>query len=632
MRESKSASRTAAANHASRPFFSQVSSGSRAATPFFQAKLEIGRPGDRFEREADSVADQIASGGDAPAVQPMCDACSQEDEESEQGQSQEDLVQTQGEGAQEEKELLQTKSDSTPAPVPDLQRRLDSAQGGGRPLPAQVSTEMGAAFGRNFGGVRVHTDPRAASISRDLGAQAFTHGGDIYFNQNRFAPYSPQGKHLLAHELAHVVQQGAASADGSRREEAPSLQRAPEAPAAATADPLTAPLKDEEWEDVREWSFRGEIGLSRFGADPQQNALMLAESIFCSRLRDVDSSSEDPLLCVVPDVTQADPRVQGLAQEVASRGPIQAEPLTAPLTDEEWRRVDLWLGRGEIVTPSGAGGVPLTGDPDRNALLIAESVFCSRYLQTMSFMNPGEDPILCLIDGVAQGDPRVQWLAVRRVNERGPIINWSAVGREERIRHVMRLLVEVYGFPENGAAGLVGNLISESGVLPTKIERAGRRIPEAGPLTQRDFAGRETHFTPEDVMNRSRARRVGPKKPGIGLAQWTSGPRRRGLFEHSFRGRQLGASILFDMDAQVDYLVTELQTRYAGVGATLMRSEVSLSDASDAVLRRFETPKSVLDGAGKLRPIGDPAIQGVLRRRRDNAQRALRIYNQEDEQ
>ncbi|MFI7065682.1 phage tail tip lysozyme [Kribbella sp. NPDC050124] len=188
---------------------------------------------------------------------------------------------------------------------------------------------------------------------------------------------------------------------------------------------------------------------------------------------------------------------------------------------------------------------------------------------------------------------------------------------EGRIARVMELLVRRYGYPVNGAAGLVGNLIAESGVQPNRIEGSN----SATPMRARDFSGRIRDFTPDQVRTRSYSRRTGPRHPGIGLAQWTSRDRREGLFRHVYRGRQLGSAILTDLDAQVDYLVTELRGSYRGVNAVLRSPGVTLDQASDAVLLRFERPAAVLN-----RPVSDPGVQQVLIRRRKAGQQALRTY------
>ena len=199
----------------------------------------------------------------------------------------------------------------------------------------------------------------------------------------------------------------------------------------------------------------------------------------------------------------------------------------------------------------------------------------------------------------------------------GPAPGPAMPGESARILRVMELLVTRYRYPANGAAGLVGNLIAESGVLPNRIEGSRSATPMRAP----DFTGRVRDWTPDEVRDRSYSRRTGPRLPGIGLAQWTSPDRRRGLFRHVFRGRHLGSAILSDLEAQVDYLVTELGGPYRQVDAALRAPGVTLDQASDVVLLRFERPASVVN-----RPRTDPGVQSVLRRRRGYGARALEIY------
>ena len=66
---------------------------------------------------------------------------------------------------------------------------------------------MEQRLGADFDGVRLHTDARADRLSRSLQAQAFTTGNDIFFRRGGYAPGSATGRHVLAHELAHVAQQ-----------------------------------------------------------------------------------------------------------------------------------------------------------------------------------------------------------------------------------------------------------------------------------------------------------------------------------------------------------------------------------------------------------------------------------------
>ncbi|WP_341890334.1 DUF4157 domain-containing protein [Variovorax sp. YR752] len=79
--------------------------------------------------------------------------------------------------------------------------------GSGAPLPDEVRAEMEARFGTSFADVRVHTNAAALDMARSAHANALACADDIVFDSNRFATASGDGKRLLAHELAHVVQQ-----------------------------------------------------------------------------------------------------------------------------------------------------------------------------------------------------------------------------------------------------------------------------------------------------------------------------------------------------------------------------------------------------------------------------------------
>jgi hypothetical protein len=80
-------------------------------------------------------------------------------------------------------------------------------RGAGAPLPGRDRGFFEQRFGRDFGSVRVHSDAAAAATAREIGAQAFTTGNDIFFGAGHYAPGTQEGRSLLAHELAHVVQQ-----------------------------------------------------------------------------------------------------------------------------------------------------------------------------------------------------------------------------------------------------------------------------------------------------------------------------------------------------------------------------------------------------------------------------------------
>jgi hypothetical protein len=86
---------------------------------------------------------------------------------------------------------------------------------GGRPLDGSTRRPMEAAFGHDFTGVRVHTDARAASSAAEIGARAYTVGDHVVFGPGQHRPETSDGRRLLAHELAHVVQQSNTSGGGA---------------------------------------------------------------------------------------------------------------------------------------------------------------------------------------------------------------------------------------------------------------------------------------------------------------------------------------------------------------------------------------------------------------------------------
>lgn len=86
----------------------------------------------------------------------------------------------------------------------------DARKGGGSPLPGGVRQSMESAMGADFSGVRVHTGSDASALSGHMGAQAFTVGRDVFFGSGMPNVQTAEGQHLLAHELTHTIQQGAA--------------------------------------------------------------------------------------------------------------------------------------------------------------------------------------------------------------------------------------------------------------------------------------------------------------------------------------------------------------------------------------------------------------------------------------
>ena len=93
----------------------------------------------------------------------------------------------------------------------EVETRIQQSRGHGSPLPAPVRRSMEESFGADFGRIRLHTGPSSDELNRSMQSRAFTVGGDVYFARNQYQPDSGAGRELLAHELAHTIQQSAAS-------------------------------------------------------------------------------------------------------------------------------------------------------------------------------------------------------------------------------------------------------------------------------------------------------------------------------------------------------------------------------------------------------------------------------------
>ena len=109
---------------------------------------------------------------------------------------------------------LARKADGEAEAAPEVEASIQQARGSGQALDSRVRAQMESAFGADFGGVRVHTDAGADTLSRALSARAFTTGQDIFFRQGEYNPGTSSGRELLAHELTHVVQQAGSTVQG----------------------------------------------------------------------------------------------------------------------------------------------------------------------------------------------------------------------------------------------------------------------------------------------------------------------------------------------------------------------------------------------------------------------------------
>jgi len=164
---------------------------------------EVAGPDHPAEREADAVAARVmlmATPDTAAPVQRMEKPTPMRQPEEEK----EEVLQRQP----EEEEILQARTEPGGPVAPNGNPM--AGLGSGQPLTASARAFFEPRFGRNFAHVRVHDGTTAQDRARSVNARAFAYGSNIVFNQNRYSPGTQAGRHLLAHELTHVVQQGKA--------------------------------------------------------------------------------------------------------------------------------------------------------------------------------------------------------------------------------------------------------------------------------------------------------------------------------------------------------------------------------------------------------------------------------------
>ena len=216
-----------------------------------QAKLRIGKPDDKYEREADMIADKVMrmpemtdcleckdNAEESLQTKPITTQITplvrrqaeEEEEEAIQGKFEPSLLQKQDEEEEEEpiqaklepsslqrqiepeeeeEGSIQTKSNSSSIAEisSSVESNINSLKGGGHPLSESTRKYFEPRFGYDFKGVRVHTDSKASETAKSINAKAFTKGRNIVFGAGKYSPTTSTGKKLLAHELTHVVQQ-----------------------------------------------------------------------------------------------------------------------------------------------------------------------------------------------------------------------------------------------------------------------------------------------------------------------------------------------------------------------------------------------------------------------------------------
>jgi hypothetical protein len=236
--------------------------GPSVSASLLQAKLQVGRPGDKYENEPDQTADkvvamqmpaaiqagrtqnhaQVLSGlqrSGAPSEKSIHKKTGKDEhlqkkeqhgikrEEQHEHHSvthhanhhaehvqkkEENKLQKRVRQTYKEEKVQKAGNTDPEALSPEFETRLQATLGGGTSLSAELRTYMEPRFGADFSNVKIHTDAVAIQLCNEAGAQAFAYTNHIYFNSGKYNPGTAEGKKLIAHELTHVIQQGAAPA------------------------------------------------------------------------------------------------------------------------------------------------------------------------------------------------------------------------------------------------------------------------------------------------------------------------------------------------------------------------------------------------------------------------------------
>lgn len=172
-----------------------------------QMKLVVGPADDRYEREANGVAREVLAridaGGPGRGHSEPLDRMAAEEDELLQGRRTPRIQRAVGSEQPVGPDGGDLDQDTT--------ARIRGESTTGRPLDTSVRRSMEGAFGADFSSVRMHVGGGADRLNADLGARAFTTGRDVFVRAQDYRPATRAGQELIAHELTHVVQQGAAA-------------------------------------------------------------------------------------------------------------------------------------------------------------------------------------------------------------------------------------------------------------------------------------------------------------------------------------------------------------------------------------------------------------------------------------
>jgi hypothetical protein len=378
-----------------------------------QAKLAVSEPDDKYEQEADRVANVVMRMPE-PILQrrAACPECA-----SVAGEVAEEVIQSkpltitpliqreagdsrteEDNAGEEEDTTVHAKEAAGPSPAlgAGLEARIMGLKGGGQPLDPATRGFMEPRFGHDFSRVRVHSGATAEQSAREVNANAYTVGQDIVFGAGQFAPGTRNGRGLLAHELTHVVQHGAGSL-------AAAVQRQQ---ASAVAQPRVVKDRVQFFSNV-ERSVQFDLMLEIAGAPADDNA-EFAEF--------VDAAREGVIQAVTQSLGKVPASVRIALRYRVLAGP---EPRYGPVTEE---------ARLQVIRRYGEKDAAITPDP--KTLPISElAAFKKVFWEAMLQDPPDRDRVRRYLDALD-----------RRKVPTGPIDQWATTARHALLRERLAVM------------------------------------------------------------------------------------------------------------------------------------------------------------------------------------------------
>ncbi len=358
-----------------------------------QTKLTVGARDDPLEREADAFADSVLHAESTPAVRlrdgseslrRLCAGCAEAEQGADAEPSGSDLVQRAMHGGGDDGAGSGADDD-----IGDPSAG-GSAGGSGAPLPPPVRHRLEGAAGIDLAGVRVHDDAPARGAAQALHAKAFTHGEHIWLGRGQRA----DDLGLMAHEVAHVVQQTSGRAEQHRLQRAPADYRHPEdggnvagrmqsriAEASEDAEtdedaPADPAARAHQARSAATQVDRGEMASERAEVEPDARPDVNRPAAEAPKIEQATSEAKqeadspaEPIAEGDPGAAEAGAKGKGKAVSAADAAASAADAAFAAAGAVPQPPAQAVVTPPQPVAPIDAGGQPLPGDPSSDAAL-----------------------------------------------------------------------------------------------------------------------------------------------------------------------------------------------------------------------------------------------------------------------